>query len=232
MESEPAARKAPPTLRGRVAVELGAIAGLTAIYLILFPKRNPLLDVALAGFALLCIGLSSRHTKTAIWAASPPPVSEHRFQRCMTVILWLTVPTVILFFSIGAFLAYRNGGWPGVTQRVINWRIVAAFCGYLVWALMQQTLFQFYLLGRLLTLLPKGQPMVAVAITGIGFSLVHLPDLWTALATAAAGVVWTSIYYRYRLLLPLAFSHAALGSAFYYGLFGHDLAAEWQFLTS
>jgi len=29
-------------------------------------------------------------------------------------------------------------------------------------------------------------------------------------------------------LLLLAFSHAALGSAFYYGLFGHDLAAEWR----
>jgi hypothetical protein len=29
-------------------------------------------------------------------------------------------------------------------------------------------------------------------------------------------------------LLPLAFSHAALGSAFYYGIFGHDLAAEWK----
>jgi hypothetical protein len=36
------------------------------------------------------------------------------------------------------------------------------------------------------------------------------------------------IYYQYRLLLPLAFSHAALGSAFYYGIFGHDLAAEWR----
>jgi len=32
------------------------------------------------------------------------------------------------------------------------------------------------------------------------------------------------------VLLPLAFSHAALGSAFYYGIFGHDLAAEWRAL--
>jgi len=57
---------------------------------------------------------------------------------------------------------------------------------------------------------------------------VHLPDVWTSLVTAIAGVVWTFIYYRYRCLLPLAFSHAALGTAFYYGICGHDLAQEWK----
>jgi membrane protease YdiL (CAAX protease family) len=50
--------------------------------------------------------------------------------------------------------------------------------------------------------------------------------VWTALVTVASGMVWSLIYYRYRLLLPLALSHAALGSAFYYGIFSHDLAAE------
>jgi membrane protease YdiL (CAAX protease family) len=93
---------------------------------------------------------------------------------------------------------------------------------------MQQTLFQFYLLGRLLVLFPKDQRIWPVLITGLGFSLVHLPDVWTSLVTAVAGVVWTFIYYRYRCLLPLAFSHAALGTAFYYGICGHDLAQEWQ----
>ena len=55
-------------------------------------------------------------------------------------------------------------------------------------------------------------------------------DVSTAVGTVAAGTVWSFLYYRYRLLVPLAFSHAALGSAFFYGLFGHDLAAEWQAL--
>jgi len=36
------------------------------------------------------------------------------------------------------------------------------------------------------------------------------------------------MYHRYRLLAPLAVSRAALGTAFYYGIFGHDLAAEWR----
>jgi hypothetical protein len=58
--------------------------------------------------------------------------------------------------------------------------------------------------------------------------LVHLPDVWTMLVTALAGPIWTLIYFRYRRLFPLAVSHAALGTAFYYGICGHNLAREWQ----
>jgi membrane protease YdiL (CAAX protease family) len=133
-----------------------------------------------------------------------------------------------LFLAIGAYLGYRSGGWSGVADRVGNWRIVVAFGCYLPWALMQQTLFQFYLLGRLLALFPRTKPFIAIAFTSLAVGLVHLPDVWTALVTVAAGFIWSFIYYRYRLLLPLAVSHAALGSAFYYGLFGHDLAVEWR----
>jgi hypothetical protein len=136
----------------------------------------------------------------------------------------------VLFFLIGGIVAYKSGGWSAVGSRIFNWRILAAFGCYLPWALMQQTLLQFYLLGRLLALFPKRLLFLPFIITGTCFGLVHLPDIWTALATVAAGAVWSFIYYRYRLLLPLAFSHAMLGSAFYYGIFGHDLAAEWRAL--
>ena len=107
---------------------------------------------------------------------------------------------------------------------------MGAFGCYLPWALMQQTLLQFYLLGRLLALFPKQYLFLPIIITGSCFGLVHLPDVWTASVTVASGMAWSFIYYRYRLLLPLAFSHAALGSAFYYGIFGHDLAVEWRAL--
>jgi hypothetical protein len=142
--------------------------------------------------------------------------------------LWITVPTVLSFLSTGGIVAYHNGGWPAVSERILNWRLLAVFGGYTLWALMQQSLFQFYLLGRLLVLFPKHQRVWPVLITGLGFSLVHLPDIPTALVTAIAGIVWTALYYRFRFLLPLAISHAALGTAFYYGICGHDLAQEWR----
>lgn len=213
-----------------MVVELGTIAVLTTIFLVLFPRRYPLLDVALAGFALICIAASAPYTKNVIWGAVTPPCAQNRVRNCIKVTLWITIPVAILFLLIGGIVAYSNGGWSALGGRILNWRILAAFGCYLPWALMQQTLLQFYLLGRLLVLLPKQLRFVAFIVTGACFGLVHLPDLWTALVTVAAGTVWSLVYYRYRLLLPLAFSHAALGSAFYYGIFGHDLAVEWRAL--
>lgn len=84
----------------------------------------------------------------------------------------------------------------------------------------------------MLALFPRNQPIWPILITGLSFSLVHLPDVWTMLVTAIAGPIWTFIYYRYRRLLPLAVSHAALGTAFYYGICGHNLAQEWQSAVS
>jgi len=218
------------SLRKKVAIELGVIAVLTTVFLVLFPRRSPALDVGLAGCALLGLALSAGYTKKVIWAASPPPVIEKRSRRCLEVVFWVTVPLSLVFLLIGGIVAYRTGGWAAVGERVFNWRILVAFGCYSLWALMQQTLLQFYLLGRLLVLFPRRLLFVPFVITGACFGLVHLPDLWTALVTVASGIVWSLIYYRYRLLLPLAFSHAALGTAFYYGIFGHDLVAEWRSL--
>src|SRR5205823_14590237 len=135
---------------------------------------------------------------------SPPQPGRNRFSQCVKITLWVTAPTVVGFLLVGEILGYRNGGWTAVTERILNWKILAVFGAYIAWALIQQTLFQFYLLGRLLALFPRAMPLWPVLVTGLGFSLVHLPDIPTTLVTAIAGVVWTLIYCRYRCLLPLA----------------------------
>jgi len=111
--------------------------------------------------------------------------------------------------------------------RVGIWRILLAVAFYLPWALLQQTLFQFYLFGRLLTLLP---PRLAVTCTALAYGLVHLPDPVLSTCAAMAGIFWSCVYNRHRRLLPLAFSHACLGGAFHYWVYGLDLAREWQTL--
>ena len=93
------------------------------------------------------------------------------------------------------------------------------------WALLQQFLFQFYLLGRLLTLLLSP---VAVFATEMACSLVHLPEIGVALAAAPAGIFWTFLYHRYRVLFPLGLSHALLGSTLYYWVYGQDLLMAWK----
>ena len=118
------------SVRTKVAVELGTVAVLTTIFLVLFPRRNPLLDVALAGFALICIAASARYTKNAVWGAVSSPFAENRVRNCIKVTLWITIPVVILLFLIGGIVAYRNGGWSAAGGRILNWRILAAFGCY------------------------------------------------------------------------------------------------------
>src|SRR5438552_7846958 len=115
------------SVRGKVAVELVTIAVLTTIFLLAVPKRTPSIDVGLAGFALLCLALSASYTKKVICAASPLPVAEKTFKRCMTVVLLVTVPPALFFQLIGGIVAYKNGGWPAVAGRGLNWKILAEF---------------------------------------------------------------------------------------------------------
>jgi len=216
------------SLRAKVAVELGTLALLTVLFLLLFPRRSPWADVGLAAFALALIGLTARYTRHTIWASLPSKAGEDRVKRCITFVAFVTLPVVALFFVAGGFIGYHADGWAGLTARVLNWRVLVAFACYLPWALMQQTLFQFYLLGRLAVLFPSVHPLALFTFTGAAYALVHLPDVGTTLVTAAAGIVWSFLYFRFRVLWPLAFSHALLGSTFYYWIYGHDLVAEWS----
>jgi len=216
------------SVRSKVATELGLLALLTTAFLLLFPKRNPWVDFGLATIALLGLLFSARYTKNVIWANSPPAFPQPQLKECVKLTMWITVPVVLLFVLFGVVLGYRQGGWPAVLERVFNWRLLVVFAAYVVWALVQQTLFQFYLLGRLLVLAPKKWSLLAVCLTGMGISLVHWPDVYTMIATALAGIVWSFIYFRYRYILPLALSHAALGCTFYACFLGQDVAAEWK----
>jgi hypothetical protein len=124
-------------------------------------------------------------------------------------------------------MAYAQGGWEEVTKRIFTWRLFPAISLYFPWALLQQTLFQFYLLGRLRVALPSKSPLPAIALTGIGYSLVHLPDWEVTVVTSLAGIFWSSLYYAFRVLSPLALSHAILGSTFYYWIYAEDLLGAW-----
>lgn len=215
-----------PTLRTQAALELLTLGMLTTIFLFLFPQRSTVAEMSLALFALALLALNARFTKNVVWAQFPPRGKKsNRLRNCLVKTMAMTLSVALVFLGSGIAIGYSQDGWQTALRRVSNWHILIAICIYFPWALLQQTLFQFYLLGRLRTLLPTS---VAVACTGVAYGLVHLPDLWDVLATAAAGVFWTYLYYRYRLLSPLALSHALLGSTFYYWIYGRDLAEAWK----
>jgi membrane protease YdiL (CAAX protease family) len=68
---------------------------------------------------------------------------------------------------------------------------------------------------RLRVLLPSLPPLGLAAVNGLVFGAVHLPSWELAVATAVAGTVWSQAYQRDRVLLPIAFSHALLGTAYF-----------------
>lgn len=217
-------------LRTKIALELGILGLLTVTFLLVFPRRAPLVDFGLAAFALLLIGATAGYTKRVVWASVPAKPLGDRQRRAWVWTLLFTGAVMVLFLAVGAAVGFRKGGWAGVSARILNPGMLLALGFYVPWALAQQTLFQFYLLGRLTVLCP-GRPALAVVVTGIAYSLVHLPDYATTAVTAAAGVVWSLLYFRYRLLLPLALSHVVLGSTFYYWICGQNPAAGWNVMT-
>lgn len=215
-------------LKNRLRIELLTIVVLTTLFLVLFPRRHILLDVALALFALVLLTYDARFTRDVVWARMPVPALEPAGLRgCLAVLVPVTIVLIFFCFGIGVVLGYLTGGWPAVVARVGRWQILLAVGFYLPWALLQQTLFQFYLFGRLLVLLP---PWLAVSCTALAYGLVHLPDSGLSAAAGLAGIFWTFMYYRYRRLLPLAVSHACLGAAFHYWIYNIDLAQEWRAL--
>lgn len=215
------------TLQQRVARELFILAMLSAGFLTVFPRRPIVVDMGLALFALSVILVTANHTRSAIWGPLPVEGTASCWRRCARSTLLLTALAATVFLIVGAIIAYQAAGWVAVRYRILHPRLPTAVALYFPWAFLQQAVFLFYLLGRVRVLLPSLPPLGQSALNGLAFGLVHVPDLWVALLASLGGTVWSALYLRYRLLWPLALSHALLGTTFYYWVYAHDLAGTW-----
>ena len=214
------------SLKGRFLAELFILGVLTVIFLAVFPKRPIYIDGLLAIFALCLLLWNARFTKHSVWVQFPLKDDlRTRVRRSYSLVGTFTILVVLAFAVIGFTLGYRKSGWEGAWAHLSNSHLPVVLLLYLPWALLQQFLFQFYLLGRLLCLLPAP---VAVVTTGMAYSLVHLPKVGVVLASVPAGIFWTFLYRRDRLLLPLGLSHALIASTFYYWVCGRDLFMAWR----
>ena len=216
-------------LRRRVLVELCTLGLATIVFLLLFPNRAMAVNVGLAALALIGLIANRRFTQDQIWSRFPVCLDRStRLKKSSLAVSVLTGVGVLGCLIAAAVLGYGEDGWSGVTRRLSNPNILIAITLYLPWALLQQALFQFYLLGRLLVI---QRAWIAIVIAGLAYSLVHLPHIGVSIATAGAGIIWSALYYRYRCLTPLAASHALLGSTFYYWVYNRDLMAWWSTLN-
>jgi membrane protease YdiL (CAAX protease family) len=218
--------------RRRVTLELMILGSLSIIFLTLFPRRPIGVDLGLALFALALVWLNADFTRTQLWEQWPIGAGSAEGRYGVLDTLTLTLVVLCLFLVVGAAIGYQGAEWPGAKARILHPYIPTAILFYLPWALLQQTLFQFYLLSRVRTLFPSLHPFGQSALNGLIFGLVHTTDIWIALPAALGGTLWSFLYLRYRRLWPLAVSHALIGTTFYYWVYGLDLAGRWSAFLS
>lgn len=203
-----------------VALELAAIGIAAIVFVATFQVRPPYLDFVLAAAAVaLIVGSAARSRR--LWALARS-IDTRGARGAWRAALAFTAVALFVLACV-AVAAAHSAGVPAL-ERFTNWRMLAAAALYFPWALLQQYIFQFYWFGRWLQLVPA---WAAVALTALAFSAVHFPR-WPVMAvTLIAGVAWALIYLRWRMLLPLALSHALLGTALHYWVFGNDLLERW-----
>jgi membrane protease YdiL (CAAX protease family) len=203
-----------------VVLELAAIGAAAFVFVATFQVRPPYLDFVLAAAAVALIVLSAARSRR-LWALARS-VDPTGARGAWLAALGFTAVALVVLAVVALFTA-RAAGVPAA-ERFGNWHMLATAALYLPWALLQQYIFQFYWFGRWLRLVPVA---AAVALTAVAFAAVHFPR-WPVMAvTLVAGAVWALIYYRWRSLVPLAVSHALLGTALHYWVFGNDLLERW-----
>lgn len=203
-----------------VVLELAGIGAAALVFVATFQVRPPYLDFVLAAAAVGLIVFSSARSRR-LWSLARS-VDPTGVRGAWKAALAFTA-AALAALAVAALLVARAAAVPAA-ERFGNWHMLAAAGLYFPWALLQQYIFQFYWFGRWLALVPVP---AAVALTAVAFAAVHYPR-WPVMAvTLVAGCVWALIYYRWRALVPLAISHALLGTALHYWVFGNDLLERW-----
>jgi hypothetical protein len=206
-----------------VALELAAVGIAALLFVATFRVRPPYVDLALAAAAVALIASSARRS-TALWAAAAHQSAARPVREAWLASGCFTAAALVVLAALGASGVLDGGELKPSGEKFANWHFLLAVALYFPWALLQQYIFQHYLLARMLQLVP---PAFAIALTAVAFSSVHFPR-WPVMAVVLiAAAVWSTIYARSRTLLPLACSHALLGSALHYWVFGHDLLEAW-----
>lgn len=203
-----------------VVVELAAIGAAALVFVATFQVRPPYLDFVLAAAAVALIVLSAARSRR-LWELQRSVDPTGARGAWKTALAFTGVALVVL--AVAAVLLARAAGTPAI-ERFSNWHILVVAALYFPWALLQQYIFMFYWFGRWLQLVPVP---VAVTLTAVAFAAVHFPR-WPVMAVVlVASSVWALIYYRWRSIVPLAVSHALLGTALHYWVFGNDLLERW-----
>jgi len=147
-----------------------------------------------------CLSHRTRHE-----SARDIGFSRHNFLRAFRLLIYWMIPGAAAVVAIGWTLGSLHFGRPR------SWGTFALGQFWLfLWGLMQQYALQAIVNRRLQEILGRGGPSILAA--ALVFAVLHLPNLWLAVATLVGGILWSAIYQRAPNLYALALSHCIMTS--------------------
>ncbi|MBS0658276.1 MAG: CPBP family intramembrane metalloprotease [Verrucomicrobia bacterium] len=112
------------------------------------------------------------------------------------------------------------GIWKGATLPAHFFYTLAL---YPLWGLLQQLVFQGFVLENLRRL---GLGPWSIPVAALFYASVHWPSPFMLWATGVAGLGFSFVYYRFRNVLPLGVAHGILGACLFYLYLGRDPFAK------
>ena len=118
---------------------------------------------------------------------------------------WI-IPLAAVVSGIAILIAARFGTLSVLYgPRPVYWHSIF----YAIWALEQQFILNSFFYKRFESLL--GDTTVAVVVTALLFSLVHIPNPVLVPATFLGGILFVETFRRWRNIYPIAVAHAMFG---------------------
>lgn len=127
------------------------------------------------------------------------------------------------FFIIASIVAY------GLFIKPIHWSIHIFFVLilYPIWGTMQQFLIMSLFAGNLQDqkTFNIAKPLI-ILLTSILFAIVHYPSLPLIVATFLMALIYSTLFLKYRNVIPLGIFHGIIGGLFYFVILNRDAWVE------